>query len=195
MKTLRFLAAFLLAWAGPPTALAYDDAPTPPNKPPQPPPTSDYHTANAMSDNKNPKLARDDQRFLEDAMDAGMRAATVSEAVLPHLERPEVREFAQHLVKEHGASNRELQLLATRLGVEPEFHKEMTRLSEKWREKTKQPDADYLDDMVETHEKAVKLLEKAAEKAEQKELGEVARKQLPKLREHLERARVLRGKK
>src|SRR5688572_14073391 len=58
-----------------------------------------------------------DFSFAEKAAKAGLREVAVSQEVKDKLMNPRVREFAEMMVKDHSAVNRELQSLASNKGA------------------------------------------------------------------------------
>lgn len=135
------------------------------------------------------KLKHSDRAFFEKAAKAGMKEVEVSQGTLDHLANPQVKSFAQMMVTDHSTANTELLALAARKGVTLPA-KEM-KYEEKWSKKTKDVDEDYMKEMVDDHEDAVKLFEKAA-KSDDPEIAAFAQKTLPTLEHHLTMARDLR---
>jgi putative membrane protein len=129
-----------------------------------------------------------DKAFFEKAAKSGEKEVIVSQAVLPTLTNPEVRSFAQSMISDHTLANNELKNLAARKGVTlPVID---PKLAVKWSEKSKNVDADYLDEMVSDHKEAVDLFEKAA-KSEDADVAAFASSTLPKLQHHLDMAKSL----
>ncbi len=132
-------------------------------------------------------LSRDDRQFFEKAAKSGVKEVEVSSAVLPKLTTPAVREYAQMMVAHHTAANEELKALASRKGVtlpanDGDFAK-------KWSKNDKDVADEYLDEMVDDHQEAVALFEKASRSSDP-DVAAFAQKTLPKLRQHLDLART-----
>jgi putative membrane protein len=133
------------------------------------------------------ELSRDDRQFFEKAAKSGMKEVDVSSAVLPKLTAPAVRDFAQMMVSQHTQTNEELKALASRKGVTlPAKDNDIAR---KWAGNDKDVTDEYLDEMVDDHQEAVKLFEKAA-KSSDPDVAAFAQKTLPTLRQHLEHAKM-----
>jgi putative membrane protein len=135
------------------------------------------------------KLDRGDRAFFEKAAKAGMKEVEISQAVSSRLTNSQVRDFAQSMVTDHSAANTELMALAARKGVVLPADK--MKASEKWAKKDRDLDGDYLKEMEDDHEEAVKLFEKAS-KSDDSDIAAFAQKTLPTLRHHLETVRTLR---
>lgn len=134
-------------------------------------------------------LKHSDRAFFEKAAKAGTKEVEVSQGTLDHLMNPQVKSFAQMMVSDHSAANAELMALAAKKGVT--LPTKETKYETKWAKKTKDVDEDYMKEMVDDHEEAVKLFEKAA-KSEDAEIAAFAQKTLPTLQHHLTMARDLR---
>ncbi len=135
------------------------------------------------------KLKHSDKSFFEKAAKSGMKEVTVSQATLDRLMNPQVKAFAQTMVGDHSKANAELMALAAKKGVTLEPNE--TKYENKWSKKTKDLDEDYIKEMIDDHESAVKLFEKAS-KSDDAEIAAFAQKTLPALQQHLTTARDLR---
>lgn len=139
---------------------------------------SDRHLARA----NDGSLSRSDRNFLEEAAKSGLKEVQVSQVVLAKLATPAARDFAQMMVTDHSAANAELKALAARKGVTLPEAKE--RFANKWADKTRNVDRDYIEEMKDDHQDAIKLFEKGS-KSEDPEIAAFAQKTLPALRQHL----------
>jgi len=142
----------------------------------------------------DPKRA--DREFMEKAAKMSMSEAAISRVAVARTTNPEVRRFAQMMVQDHESAMKHLTELASTRGVALPA-KDPT--PEKWEKRdAKDFDKAYLDQMIDDHEKAVKLFEKQAKVGHETETVAFARKQLPKLQHHLQQAidlkRALSGK-
>lgn len=142
------------------------------------------------TDEKSGTLSRADRKFLETASKSGTKEVIISQDVLPKLVDPKIREFAQMMVSDHGAANSQLAELVSRNGVTVPAISE--RIDRKWSEKTKDVDGDYIKVMVDDHEEAVELFQKAA-KSDNAEIAAFAQKMLPSLQQHLAQAKELKN--
>lgn len=97
--------------------------------------------------------------------------------------------MALALVSDHTAVNTELAEIAARRGVALPAK---DRVDDKWTKRNARSfDHDYLKKMAEDHEETLKLFQKQATEGEDAELVAFARKHLPHLQQHLERAKDL----
>lgn len=135
------------------------------------------------------KLSHADKAFFEKAAKSGMKEVDVSQAVVERLMNPGVRAFAQSMISDHNAANSELMALAARKGAVLPADK--MKDVEKWSKKNGNIDKDYIDEMKEDHDEAVKLFEKAA-KSDDAEIAAFAQKTLPALQHHLAMAKSLK---
>jgi putative membrane protein len=188
-STLR-VTAFLLAGsfaAALPAQAADPDPVTPTSSPSQPsvptPVTPDPAT----------QVKHHDRGFLEKAARAGMQEVMISQSVMGTLVNPAVRDLANMMVTDHTALDKDLRALALSKGVvlEDWDAKKNAKLSEKWSEKSGDVDKKYLHQMIEDHEDAVKLFEKAA-KSDDADIAAFAQKTLPALMHHLSMAKDLK---
>jgi putative membrane protein len=102
------------------------------------------------------------------------------------------------MVTDHSKANKELEALATRLGVTPpkqlsgHHASEVKRLSKLTGAKF---DQEYSEHMIKDHEKASALFEKQAKRGDAEELKQFAAQTLPVLQEHLKMAKSLTTQK
>jgi len=138
----------------------------------------------------SPKAAHRDRAFFEKAAKSGKKEVAVSQAVMGRLTNPQVEAFANTMVADHTAANTGLMRLAVSKGVAmPET--DTAKLMEKWTEKDGSLDKKYLHEMIEDHEEAVKLFEKAS-KSDDAEIAAFAQRTLPTLQHHLQMAKDLK---
>lgn len=167
-----------------PPSQGADDRPDTVDRTPRTQPEASGRTNLGDASANRQRLARSDRKFLEEAAESGHKDVQISQAVLGKLTMPAARDFAQMMVNDHNAANAELQALAAKKGVAlPEPN---TRVINKWSDKTRNVDSDYVEEMEDDHKKAVDRFEKAS-RSEDPEIAAFAQKQLPKLREHLTR--------
>jgi putative membrane protein len=131
-------------------------------------------------------LRRVDRGFIEKIARSSLEEIEMSRVAADRTTNPQVREFAQSMVSDHGAVNEDLVALASAKGVSLPA-KDTT--ADRWAKKgAKSFDADYLKKMVSDHESTVKAFEDEAKNGEDPEVVAFARKYLPKLQAHLEHA-------
>lgn len=137
-------------------------------------------------------LSHSDKSFLEKAAKSGAKEVEVSQAVEARVTDPQVKALAQMMIADHMAANTELLALAARKGVS--IPSDDVKASEKWSKKSakdKDLDEDYVKEMKEDHEEAVKLFEKAT-KSDDADIAAFARKTLPALQHHLSMVKELK---
>ena len=120
-----------------------------------------------------------------------MKEVSVSQATLDRLMNPQAKAFAQMMVTDHSKANSELMALAAKKGVTLPAKDDSAKLMEKWSKKTNEVDEDYIEEMVDDHQEAVELFEKAS-RSEDAEIAAFARKTLPTLQHHLTMAKDLK---
>lgn len=135
-------------------------------------------------------LKRSDRHFFEKAAESGMKEVTVSQATMDRLVNPQVKSFAQMMVSDHSQANQELMALAQKKGVVLPAKDKTMKFQDKWSKKTDDLDEDYMKEMVDDHQDAVELFEKAS-KSDDPEIAALAQKILPKLQQHLSMAKDL----
>ena len=109
----------------------------------------------------------------------------------------DVKSFADRMVRDHTAANEQLTAVAAGLGAE--LPKALDTEHEKMRERLqtlhgKAFDEQYMQVMVEDHEKAVKLFQQEGRAGHSVELKQFAQKTLPTLEEHQKMALQLSHK-
>jgi len=138
-----------------------------------------------------------DAGFVEKASAAGLAEVNAGRLAAKHASSPEVKEFAEKMVKDHTKANKELISLANKRGFKvartmDERHKEM---SEKMMKLSgAEFDRTYMTSQVKDHEMAVDLFEKQSKSGRDEELKAWAAKTLPDLKEHLKMAKEIKEK-
>lgn len=136
----------------------------------------------------------DDTQWAVAVADAGMLEVQASQLALTRATTPQVKEFAQSMVTDHGKANDELKALASQKNISLP-----TALSEKSQkkyndlaEKTGKDFEDaYTDCMVKDHKDAVDKFKKEADKGEDADLKSWAAGKVPTLEHHLEMAKAV----
>jgi putative membrane protein len=136
-----------------------------------------------------------DRDFIQDQLEDGQAEVHLGKLASERATHPQVKQFAQMMVRDHQMAGDELRQVATAANVqvtppaEPDGdHKnaqeELAKLS------GNEFDRKYMDKMVDEHEEAVSELEKKAD-AENAQVRQWATKTLPKVRQHLEQAKQI----
>lgn len=135
-----------------------------------------------------------DQDFVTKAAQGNSAEVELGKIVVAKSKNPSVKQFAQMMVKDHTAALNELQELAQTKNLNfsddlPGDAKELqTKLSG---DSGKQLDKDYMDNMVEDHQKDVQEFTDQSQNAKDPEVKQWASKTLPTLQKHLEKAQQI----
>jgi putative membrane protein len=144
------------------------------------------------------KLSANDRNFVTTAAEDGHAEVELGKLAQQNGSSPAVKQFGQRMIDDHTKAGKELETIATKLGMTPpkepgsKQQADIKKFSKLTGEKF---DREYADHMVKDHEKAVALFEKQAKNGDAAELKAFASKTLPTLQEHLKMARDLNAKK
>src|SRR5690606_30273917 len=143
------------------------------------------------------ELNRGDSRFLQRAAQSGMLEIEASKLAVERAQNPQIKEFAQKMITDHTAVDKELRTLAQSKKVELPTD---LRWGQGRTMKGLQQDegADFEDRYVDkvpgdAHEDAVELFQDASEDAEDPDVKAFASKTLPSLKQHLEMGEALQN--
>ena len=159
------------------------------------------------------QLNSTDDRFLKEAALGGKLEVKMGKLAVDRAQNPQVKQFAQRMIDDHGKVGEELKTLAMSKGMTLPDRDEITskatdedrtRVREKaddlkrdWQKLESATGAEfdrqYVSMSVKCHEKGVKEFEKASKSAEDAEVKSFASKNLPTLREHLTQVRSLQS--
>ncbi|WP_179283907.1 DUF4142 domain-containing protein [Bordetella genomosp. 10] len=142
------------------------------------------------------ELTRRDQRFMEQAAQAGLTEIAASKLAMDHSDNDDVKRFAGMMVTDHTAIAQDLQALAAGKGVqlptEP-ARAQQSLLKQLQNAKGGKFDKTYVEKVaVSAHRDAVKLFTNAVKNAKDANVKAFAEKNLPALKAHLEKGRALR---
>ncbi len=131
-------------------------------------------------------LNQEDKLFVKEAATGGTAEVQLSK-IAQKSDNPEVKSFADRMIRDHTAANQELTAIAGGLGIEAP--KALDSEHDRMREKLqtlhgKAFDEQYMRDMVEGHNKAVKLFQQEERSGHNAELKQFAQKTLPTIEEH-----------
>lgn len=138
------------------------------------------------------QLSEGAREFIEKAGHSGMAEVELSQVAMASAKSQTVRNFAQKMIDAHTTMGDKLKQVAQELGAEPptELSEEDKQRKEKLQQlEGRKLDVEYVDMMVDDHQKAVELFRDRAEQAEDPQLQQFAAEQLPILEEHLEHAK------
>jgi putative membrane protein len=141
------------------------------------------------------KATAADTKFVNEAAQTGMAEVEMGRAAKNLGKSDGVKDFGQKLIDDHQKANRQLEIIAGRLGIpvptqlDAEHKKHVQMLNSS---KDADFDSVFARHMVEGHEKAVQLFTREAKTADARDLRDFAQKTLPTLQEHLKIAKDLR---
>lgn len=135
-----------------------------------------------------------DQDFVTKAAQGNSAEVELGKIVAGKTKNPAVKQFAQMMVKDHTATLNELQELAQskNLNFNDDLPDDAQSLQTKLSSDTgTQLDKDYMDGMLEDHQKDVQEFTDQSQKAKDPDLKQWATKTLPILQKHLEKAQQI----
>jgi putative membrane protein len=138
-----------------------------------------------------------DQDFVTRAAQGNSAEIELGKIVAAKSKNPSVKQFAQMMVKDHTTALNELQELAQskNLNFNDDLPDDAKTLQAKLSSDTgKQLDKDYMDSMVEDHQKDVQEFTDKSETAKDPDVKQWAGKTLPTLQKHLEKAQQINAK-
>ena len=145
------------------------------------------------ADDKN---AGGDLKFVQMAASGGMFEVKSSQLALDQSNNPQVKKFAEHMVKDHTKANQELMALAKQKGIPLPAQmapKHMGLMEKITAAKGAAFDQMFLKIQLQAHEDTVALFEQEAKNGQDPAIKAWAAKTLPTLREHLKEVRSLAG--
>ena len=184
------LAALALAGAVP-AALAQS---TPQDKRAQANQPQSGKQAQSSSQSKKGSLSKQDQQYFRDIAQANMAKVATGKLAQQQASSPQVKEFAEHMVKDHGQMIQEQQQMASAKGVQmPKQPKKehQDALQKLKKAKSEQFDKAYMAQMVKDHQKTLKTVQQAAKNAKDPQLKAMAQKAQPDIEKHLQMAQQL----
>ncbi len=149
-------------------------------------------TSNPSNTSSNP-----DQQFVSDAAKGNRAEIELGKMVESKAKDPSVKSFARMMVNDHTKALNELQQIAQSNswsvpeGIPEDAQDMKTKLSS---ESGKQMEKDYMDGMVQDHQKDVKDFQDASQNVQNNDLKQWATKTLPTLQKHLQRAQQIDSK-
>ncbi|HVL67435.1 MAG TPA: DUF4142 domain-containing protein [Vicinamibacterales bacterium] len=147
--------------------------------------------------------ARADEEFVREQMAMGEAEITLGELAQQKGNHPEVKRFGEMMVRDHRQAGEELRQITANAnanqttpaaGTEPQAERHgdhQDHIEELRNLSGAEFDRRYMERMVKDHEEAVRELERKAENANNPEVRQWASKTLPKVQQHLERARTI----
>lgn len=156
-------------------------------------------TVNAQSSGSNSATAANasssaDQQFLENAIKGNRAEVELGRMMESKATDPQVKQFAQLMVKDHSEALNQVQQLAQKKssasasGLPPDAQDLKQKLSQ---EHGAQLDKDYVNGMLQDHQKDVKEYQDEAQNGQDPQVKQWAGKMVPKLQEHLQKVEAL----
>ncbi|MDM1295819.1 DUF4142 domain-containing protein [Sphingobacterium sp. N143] len=141
-------------------------------------------------------VAESDAEFVTEAANGGMAEVELGQLAQQKAQNGEVKAFAEMMIKDHTKANEELKALADskNITLPAAVASEQQQVKDKLTSKpASEFDKAYIADMVEDHEKDVKLFEDASKNLKDPDLKAFVDKTLPTLRNHLDHSKRLNG--
>lgn len=121
-----------------------------------------------------------------------------SELLLEQSQEPQIREFAQMMIRDHQQMTQQMQQAVQQAGLTVTMPTQLEGEAEEWMQDLRGPVSqagevgdDYVDKQVTAHERAVAMFENYAARGDNPELRQLAQQAIPTLKQHLEQARTL----
>lgn len=145
----------------------------------------------ACSVHAETRLNPHDQDFINQAWCANQSDVDLSRLAEQRATRPDVRAFAKKMVDEHSQMNQQLTDVAHSRGAalpknEDNFHRQQLRALSS--AKGSEFDRQYMEAMIQSHQKSVALYQDESRVAGKSDIGSWANSSVPRLRQHLQTA-------
>lgn len=140
------------------------------------------------------QLAQEDIEFATKAAEGGLKEVRLGELAQQQAATPEVQQFGQRMVEDHGQANDQLMQIAQQKGIElpQELPQDAQQLYDELQQKSGQEfDQAYMDEMVSDHQKDVDEFQRYVETGQDPDLTAFAEQTLPILEEHLQMAQEI----
>lgn len=139
------------------------------------------------------KISWGDRRFVTKAADGGQDEVALAQLAAERASNAEVKSFAQKLVDDHSQVNSELASIAGQKNVKIDKDADHDRSYKRLAKKSgAEFDREFVEHMIDEHEKDIKMFEKAASDAKDADIRSFASKHVDHLRQHLQTAQGLR---
>jgi putative membrane protein len=145
--------------------------------------------ASPSKESAKSSLSRSERRFVEKAMQGGLEEVEKSKLAVDKAQNARVKELAKRLVDDHSKANAELAKLASAKGVTPPaaidagHQRRMERMAKKTGAEF---DREYMGDMINDHQKAVRDHQSMARSAKDADVRKYAATIVPTLEQHLQ---------
>lgn len=139
-------------------------------------------------------LSSSDRQFINEAAQDGLAEVQLGQLASERAASNSVKQFGQRMVQDHTQVNNQLQQLATQKGVTlpKTLNNENQQVSQRLSKLSgAQFDREYMNHMVQAHEKDVAAFESQAQQGQDADVKAFAAQTLPALQEHLQEARSI----
>lgn len=159
---------------------------------------TDTSKAGAVRDTsmKGGAMTQGEGDFVMDAASGGLFEVELGKYAEKSAQNPRVKRFGAMMVRDHSKANDELKAIVTKMNMQfpptmdDKHHNKMTDIMKK---QGADFDKDYIDQMVDDHQKDTDRFKKEAENNQNPELKAWAAKTLPVLLMHLDSAKAIQG--
>lgn len=137
------------------------------------------------------KIDADD--FVDEVSAKGIAEVESAKLALQKSTAADVKAFAQAMINDHSAANKELATIASRKKLDVATEAELTTKAKKFVLEQREGESfneAYANNQVNAHEETIKLFQQAAV-SDDPDIAEFAKATLPKLAEHLKMAKAL----
>jgi putative membrane protein len=139
-------------------------------------------------------LTAQDKMFVNEAGGGGLAEVELGQLAQQQAANPEVKQFGQRMVQDHGQANQKLMAIAKELGAtppeKPGEKAEATKRELKGMAGEKFDQA-YIRTMIKDHDQTVALFQREAQEGQSEQLRKFAEETLPTIQEHLQMARSI----
>jgi putative membrane protein len=142
-------------------------------------------------------LTKSEREFVDEAAQGSLLEMKLGQLAVQKAQTDEVKRFGQRMVDDHTAMSSRLQKLVQRKGLTmpQELDKKSKDQLDRLSKKTGLDfDKDYVNDMVNDHQRDVDRFEKAIKEAKDPDVKEFATTTLPMLSEHLGQVKAIQAK-
>jgi putative membrane protein len=132
-----------------------------------------------------------DRQFIKEAADGGMAEVELGQLAADKASRPEVKAFAERMVKDHSQANDQLKQIAAQKGVT--LPSSPSAKHEAMKDKLSKLSGDafdqaYMSSMLKDHQKDVAAFQKESTSGQDPDVKQFAAQTLPTLKDHLKQA-------
>jgi putative membrane protein len=136
-----------------------------------------------------------DEDFVKEAASGGLMEVELGRLAEQNARNPRVKKFGAMMVKDHSKANDELRSIATSKNINIPANmddKHMDKVEDLRKKNGEEFDKDYMDMMVDDHEKDIDKFKKEAEDGKNPEVKAFASKTISTLMMHLDSAKAVR---